>query len=181
MLPPPPAHPPPRPFVQPEFIPSPEEYEPVRPQKRTSASWSIQNKADAYMASLKGITVELPDDNPYLKEQLLEELPQRMPPPPPPKPPVGPKMSYAERLKLAKGGGTGGAVAAASPPASKAAVPAPVPVPESPVKPPPAAAAAAASVAGAQSAAPRNLLEQEVPESALLGEDATQAKVRRMD
>lgn len=131
------------------------------------------------MASLKGIKVDIADDNPYLKSKnSLEELPPQglpRPPPPPPAPPVGPKMSYAEKLKLAKETKNDGA-AASTPAAPPAAVAAPLPSPAPPVAP---QAQEQASVVGAEAAAdaPRRLLEQEVPEGALLGEDAARAKV----
>lgn len=150
------------------------------------------------MASLKGIKVDIADDNPYLKtQQSLEELPpQRLPrpPPPPPAPPLGPQMSYAEKLKLAKeakaAGSAGSAAAVPAVPAAAAAaattaVPSAPVVPQAP--PPPAPPVVADSDMQAQEKtaadgaetvdAPRRLLEQEVPEGAVLGEDAARAKV----
>ncbi len=181
-------------------LPSAQEFEPVRPQKRTQATWSIQNKADAYIASLKGIKVDLPDENPYLKkQQSLEELPpQRVPrpPPPPPAPPLGPKMTYAERLRLAKEAkATGSDATAAAPsappptaPAAGAAAPVAGPRVETQVPPPappalggseePERAREDKAVVDAPPAPPRNALEQDIPEIALMGEDAAQAKVR---
>ncbi|CBJ33292.1 hypothetical protein Esi_0455_0006 [Ectocarpus siliculosus] len=117
-----------------------EDYERVKPQKRTAASWSIQNKADQYMASLKGIKVELADDNPYLKESLVEEprQPVRRPPPPPPKPPLGPQMSYAEKMKLAKGAKAAGTATAAAPSSNVVAAPVATLPPATEAPPPPA-------------------------------------------
>ncbi|CAN0318952.1 unnamed protein product, partial [Ectocarpus sp. 8 AP-2014] len=122
-------------------LPSGEDYERVKPQKRTAASWSIQNKADQYMASLKGIKVELADDNPYLKKESLVEEPQqpvRRPPPPAPKPPLGPQMSYAEKLKLAKGAKAPGTATAAAPSSNVVAAPVATLPPATEAPPPPA-------------------------------------------
>lgn len=145
------------------------------------------------MASLKGIKVDLAEENPYLKtQQSPEELPpQRLarPPPPPPAPPLGPQMSYADKLKLAKEAKASGAAvspaAAAAPAAVATAVPSPPAVPQAPPPPPPPARSHSDKQAQGQTAAvsvkavdaPKRLLEQEVPESALLGEDAARAKV----
>ena len=179
-------------------LPSAEEFEPVRPQKRTQATWSIQNKADAYIASLKGIKVDLPEDNPYLKKESLEEdvPPQRriLMPPAPPTRPLGPKMSYAERLKLAKEAKAGESGSAAAPAAAEAPAAAPAasaaprsaekprPAPEvttaATPPPPPPPASPPVSVATSAASPTTRLLEQEVPESSLLGEDAAKAKVR---
>ncbi|CAM9826543.1 unnamed protein product [Ectocarpus sp. 12 AP-2014] len=133
-------------------LPSGEDYERVKPQKRTAASWSIQNKADQYMASLKGIKVELADDNPYLKKESLVEEPQqpvRRPPAPAPKPPLGPQMSYAEKLKLAKRAKAADTATAAAP--SSNAVAAPVatlpPATEAPPSPAPSSGSPALSYA----------------------------------
>lgn len=141
--------------------------------------------------------MDLPEDNPYLKKESLVEIPpqQRMlVPPAPPKPPLGPKMTYAERLKVAKqakaadsgsdsGPGSAAPAAAAAPAASAAPSRSPEKVKPAPevaaARPPPSPPAAAAAAAAAASATPSTrLLEQEVPESALLGEDAAKAKVR---
>lgn len=122
-------------------LPSGEDYERVKPQKRTAASWSIQNKADQYMASLKGIKVELADDNPYLKKESLVEEPQqpvRRRPPTPPKPPLGPQMSYAEKLKLAKRAKAAGTATAAAPSSNAVAAPVATLPPATEAPPPPA-------------------------------------------
>ena len=120
------------------------------PQKRTSATFSVTNKADAYMASLKGIKVDFPDSPGDPAKQNQAPSPRLLPPqrlPPPPKPPVGPSMTYAEKLKLAKEGKRPGA--AASPAAAAA--------------PSPRAAAAAAPQAAAVPAAPAASLVTETP------------------
>lgn len=146
--------------------------------------------------------MDLPEDNPFLKkESLVEEPPQRriLLPPAPPTRPLGPKMSYAERLKLAKQaktGGSGSAAAAPAPAAAAAAAATPAastapsspeklkPAPEvkaaatSPPPPPPPAVSPPAAAAVSSTPPTTRLLEQEVPESALLGEDAAKAKVR---
>ena len=177
------------------------------PQKRTSSTFSITNKADAYMASLKGIKVELAE-NPHLAEggdpakQDQGRSPPRLSPrlPPPPKPPLGPTMSYAEKLKLAEEGKRPGAAAtpAAAAPQAVAAPAAPAASLGSETPPPTLsyserlkqAQEAKRSVAAAPAApaarppvqempsAPVRLLEQEVPDSELLGDAAAQAKVR---
>lgn len=101
------------------------------PTKRTKSSFSVQNKADVYMASLKGIKVDLPD-NPHMNEngelsRLREQkssppVPPTPPPPPqsPSKPPAGPTMTYKEKLRLAREGGN--TVAGAPPVAGTAPV-----------------------------------------------------------
>eukprot|EP00903_Cladosiphon_okamuranus_P007760 g7516.t1 len=184
----------------PQTLPAAEEFQPVRPQKRSQATWSIQNKADAYIASLKGIKVDLPEDNPYLKKERMGEIPpegRMLVPPAPPQRPLGPKMTYTERLRLAKqakaaaDSGSAAPAAAAAPAASVAAVSSPEklkPVPEvnaaatppAPPTPPPRSPPAAAAAASATPTA--RLLEQEVPGRALLSEDDAKAKmVRVMD
>ncbi|CAB1100812.1 unnamed protein product [Ectocarpus sp. CCAP 1310/34] len=118
-----------------------EDYERVKPQKRTAASWSIQNKADQYIASLKGIKVELADDNPYLNKESLVEEPQRSvrrPPPPAPTPPLGPQMSYAEKLKLAKMAKAAGKATASAPSSNAVAAPVATLPPATKAPPPPA-------------------------------------------
>ncbi|CAN0181010.1 unnamed protein product, partial [Ectocarpus fasciculatus] len=123
------------------LLPSGEDYEQAKPQKRTAASWSIQNKADQYMASLKGIKVELADDNPYMKKESLVEEPQQpvwRPPPVAPTPPLGPQMSYAEKLKLAKGAKAAGTATAAAPSSTVVAAPVATLPPAIEMPPPPA-------------------------------------------
>lgn len=134
--------------------------------------------------------MDLPEDNPYVKKESLEEVPpqQRMlVPPAPPQRPLGPKMSYAERLEVAKQAKSAGPGSAARPAAvaAPAAGVAPGSSPEKlkPTQDEEAAAGVASatplSAAAAVSATPpTRLLEQEVPEGALLDEDAAQAKVR---
>eukprot|EP00752_Nemacystus_decipiens_P002909 g2707.t1 len=174
---------------EPEELPAAEEFQPVRPQRRTQATWSVQNKADAYMASLKGIKVDLAEDNPYLKKESLEEIPPQqriLVPPAPPERPLGPKMTYAERLKLAKQAKDGSSGSAAS---DAATAPVTSDAPSSPEKPkaapevkvaatpppPPPSPPAAAAISAEQ--ATTRLLEHEVPEGALLGEDDAKAKM----
>lgn len=175
----------------------------VVPQKRTSSTFSVTNKADAYMASLKGIKIDLPES----PRPAQAPAPRLTPPqlPPTPKSPLGPSMSYAEKLKLAKEGKLAPQAAAtpavpvapATPAASRVSeTPPPSTLSYSerlkqaqeakgaavaaPAQPAPVPAARPPVEEGqvSRSAAPVRLLEQEVPESALLGEDAARAKVR---
>lgn len=74
----------------------------------------INNKADVYMASLKGIEVEI-TDNPHMAQQpsLIEQEP--LPPmrsilsPPPAQKPATPSLSYKDKLRLAREGKLAGA------------------------------------------------------------------------
>lgn len=83
------------------------------PQRRTKAVSAIKNSADVYMASLKGIKVEIPDNPHMAKDEEIrgpgqQSLPEPIVPPPmleptsDPKTAKGPSMSYADRLKLAR-------------------------------------------------------------------------------
>lgn len=105
------------------------------------------------MASLKGIKVDFPESSGYLAKQDQVPSPRLMQPrlPRPPKPPLGPSMSYAEKLKLAKEGKRPGA--AAPPAAAAAAVPPAVA----------AAPQAAAAVAPQAPAAPAASVVSETP------------------
>lgn len=83
------------------------------PQRRTKAVSAIKNSADVYMASLKGIKIEIPD-NPHMAKDEEIRGPGQQPSPDPivptpmleptsdPKTPKGSSMSYADRLKLAR-------------------------------------------------------------------------------
>lgn len=97
-----------------------DDFKDVVQQRRTSSTFSVTNKADAYMASLKGIKIDFPDSPGDPAKQNQVPSPRLLPPqrlPLPPKPPAGPSMTYAEKLKLAKEGKGPGA---AAPPAAAA-------------------------------------------------------------
>ena len=103
------------------------------PQRRTKAMSSIQNSADVYMASLKGVKVEIPN-NPYLTEEgelarpgqklSPEQIAPSLPPSPKQQPPTSTTMTYTERLKLARAAKSAGTTTT-TPPTARATAPAP--------------------------------------------------------
>lgn len=106
---------------QPEYV----------PQRRTHSTSSVQNEADAYLAGLSGIKVDI-DTNPYLKKQRHKDAAAsaevaknvlKLAPPPQqtsPQLPVGPTMTYAEKLREAREAKA--SASADAPPSTAAAV-----------------------------------------------------------